>query len=249
MLNIVIPMAGRGSRFLNAGYKLPKPLIEIHGKPMIEYVVNNIRPYQDHRFIFLALKEHLENLDLANTLSKIAPNCHIISVNSVTEGAASTVLLAKNYINNQDQLMIANSDQWIDININEYLSNLDDILIDGLIMTMNDNDPKWSFIGIDDSNFVTKVVEKEVISNEATVGIYNFRNGSDFVKSAELMIKKGFKVNNEYYVAPVYNELINSNCKVKYYNIGKVGKGMFGLGIPEDLEYFSKLPFTKNLIQ
>jgi NDP-sugar pyrophosphorylase family protein len=238
MLNIVLPIAGRGSRFANVGYTLPKPLIEIHGMPMIEFVVNNIKPKCDHKFIFVALEEHLNFLGMRETLNRIAPGCIIVPVNTVTEGAACTVLLAKEYIDNSDQLMIANSDQWVDIDINNYLHILNDNSVDGLIMTMTDNDPKWSYIGISKDNLVETVVEKQVISNEATVGIYNFKKGLDFVNSAETMIKNELKVNGEYYVAPVYNFLISENSKIKYFNIGKVGDGMYGLGIPEDLKIF-----------
>ena len=146
MLNIVLPIAGRGSRFSIAGYKLPKPLIQVHNKPMIEIVVNNIKPNCDHRFIFVALKEHLDHLGMEDTLRRIAPGCIIVPVNVVTEGAACTVLLAREYINNEDELMIANSDQWVDIDINIYLDLLKQHDSDGLIMTMWADDPKWSFV-------------------------------------------------------------------------------------------------------
>lgn len=240
MINIVLPIAGRGSRFVDAGYKLPKPLIPVHGIPMIEVVVNNIRPECEHNFIFVALKEHLDHLGMRETLNRIAPGCIIIPVTKVTEGAACTVLLAQKYIDNENQLMLANSDQWVDIDINDYLTKINYKNADGLIMTMWADDPKWSYAAFDENGFVTKVVEKKVISNEATVGIYNFKRGSDFVKSAQQMISKNLRVNNEFYVAPVYNELITDNAKIFVYNIGKENAGMYGLGIPSDLESFLK---------
>ena len=246
MINIVLPIAGRGSRFANAGYNLPKPLIKVHGKPMIEVVVNNIKPKVNHRFIFLALQDHLDNLSMRDTLNRIAPGCEIVPVTKVTEGAACTVLLAKNLINNSDQLMIANSDQWVDIDINEYLSVLKDDC-DGLIMTMWADDPKWSFVGLDENGYVNNVVEKKVISNEATVGIYNFKKGSDFVKSAEQMIKKNLRVNNEFYVAPAYNEMIVNKAKIKIYNVGEENNGMHGLGIPSDLNLFLNSDVSKKV--
>lgn len=245
MLNIILPIAGRGSRFAVEGYKLPKPLIPIHEIPMIEIVVNNIKPNCEHKFIFVALKEHLEHLGMEQTLRRIAPDCIIVPVNAVTEGAACTVLLAKEYINNEDELMIANSDQWVDIDINSYLELLSQQNLDGLIMTMWADDPKWSFIGFDENGYVNNVVEKKVISNEATVGIYNFKKGKDFVSAAEQMITQNIRVNNEFYVAPVYNTLINSGSKIIYYNIGKDKDGMYGLGIPEDLNYFLKLDLSR----
>jgi NDP-sugar pyrophosphorylase family protein len=248
MINIVLPIAGRGSRFASEGYKLPKPLIDVHGLPMIEVVVKNIQPNQPHQFIFVTLKEHLEHLGMKEVLNRIAPNCIIVPVDKVTEGAASTVLLASEFIDNENELMIANSDQWVDIDISTYLNKIIDNTLDGLIMTMYANDPKWSYIGINDSK-VTKVVEKEVISNEATVGIYNFKKGSDFVKGALQMIEKNLRVNNEFYVAPVYNELISDGAVIDYFNIGKEKDGMYGLGIPEDLNYFLSLEVSKKAIK
>jgi NDP-sugar pyrophosphorylase family protein len=245
-INIVLPIAGKGSRFSEAGYKLPKPLIPVHGIPMIEVVVNNIRPLCEHRFIFVALREHLEHLNMEETLNRIAPGCIIVPVNEVTEGAACTVLLARDFINNDSQLMIANSDQWVNIDINEYLEVMNTQRADGLIMTMWADDPKWSYVGFNEEGQVSNVVEKKVISNEATVGIYNFRRGSDFVNAADQMILKNLRVNNEFYVAPAYNEMINNQAKVSIFNVGKEFDGMYGLGIPSDLEAFLKLEISKK---
>ncbi len=246
MINIVIPMAGRGSRFADAGYTLPKPLIDVKGHHMIECVVQNIRPDCDHRFIFLCLEEHLKKYDLEKILKEMEPSCEIVTVDRVTEGAACTVLLAEKFIDNQNQLMIANSDQYVDIDINDYIRTLGDK--DGLIMTMTANDPKWSFVSYDAEGLIDCVREKEVISNEATVGIYNYRHGSDFVKYARQMISKNIRVNNEFYVAPVYNEMIADEKKVVYYNIGSEGQGMYGLGIPEDLNKFLANPVSELLL-
>lgn len=235
MLNIVIPMAGRGSRFAKAGYELPKPLIDVNGRPMIEVVTRNIAPKCDHRFIYICQQEHLEKYALAERLEKISPNCEIVTVDHITEGAACTVLLAEKYIDNDNSIMIANSDQFVDTDINEYLIAMGDS--DGLIMTMPADDPKWSFIKYDENGYVTMVREKEVISNEATVGIYNYAKGSDFVKYAKQMIRKNIRVNNEFYVAPVYNEMIDDGKKIVFKD---VGEKMHGLGTPEDLEKFMK---------
>lgn len=244
MLNIVIPMAGRGSRFAKEGYVMPKPLIDVHGKPMIARVTQNIAPVCEHRFIYLCLQEHLEKYDLKRRLEEIAGECIVVPVDHVTEGAACTVLLAEEYIDNEEALMIANSDQYVDIDINEYLRAMGEK--DGLIMTMYADDPKWSFIQFDEDRMVTMVREKEVISNEATVGIYNFRYGSDFVKYAHQMIDKEIRSNGEFYVAPVYNEMIGTGKKIGFYNIGSEDNGMYGLGIPSDLEKFLKNPLSKR---
>jgi dTDP-glucose pyrophosphorylase len=249
MINIILPIAGRGSRFAEAGFELPKPLIPIHGKPMIEVVVNNIRPIIDHQFIFVAIKEHLDHLGMRSTLERIAPGCIIVPVLQVTEGAACTLLLAKDHINNDNPLMIANSDQFVDININDYLVKIDTEEADGLIMTMRANDPKWSYVGLTEDELVNNVVEKEVISNEATVGIYNFRHGSDFVLAAENMIAKNLRINNEFYVAPAYNEMIKKGAKIVIYNVGEEYNGMHGLGIPYDLKNFCDLDVSKRAIK
>ena len=238
MLNIVLPIAGRGSRFADAGYELPKPLIPVHGVPMIEAVVRNVRPAVAHRFIFVALADHLQHLGMRETLERAAPGCLIVPVDRVTEGAACTVLLAREHIDTNDPLMLANSDQWVDIDINDYLATMDRQQADGLIMTMKADDPKWSFVGLNPAGLVTRVVEKQVISDEATVGIYNFRRGSDFVRAADRMIEKNLRVNNEFYVAPTYNELIAEGARVAIFNVGREGAGMYGLGIPSDLTEF-----------
>ena len=241
MLNIVIPMAGKGSRFAQAGYKMPKPLIEIYGHPMIEYVVKNITPKCEHRFIFICQEEHLKKYDLAYELEKFAPRCEIVTVDHITEGAACTVLLAEKYIDNDNAMMIANSDQYVDTDINNYLAAIKDY--DGLIMTMPANHPKWSYIKFDENGFVTMVREKEVISNEATVGIYNYKHGCDFVKFSHQMIEKNIRVNNEFYVAPVYNEMIEKGLKIVFQD---VGLKMYGLGTPDDLQAFMSSKISRE---
>lgn len=241
MLNIVVPMAGHGSRFSNAGYKSPKPLILIHGKPMIQVVIDNLRPQQAHRFIFICQQQHLSKYSLGEKLQAWAPGCHIISANQVTEGAACTVLLAKNLINTPDSLMIANCDQYVDISIDDYLSHMEHESLDGLIMTMKANDPKWSFVQFDEKGLVCAVVEKVVVSDEATVGIYNYRTGHSFVEAAECMISKNLRVNQEFYVAPTYNEILLLGGRIGIHNIGADKAGMYGLGVPDDLNYFISL--------
>ena len=246
MINIVIPMAGAGSRFANAGFKDPKPLIKINDIPMIKIVIDNLKPKQDHKFIFICQKYHIKKYGLYEFLKTCAPSCEIIEIDGLTEGAACTVLKARDLISNSDHLMIANSDQYVDVNIDDYLSYAKNDDLNGIIMTMKAYDDKWSFVGLE-GDLVTKVVEKEVISDEATVGIYNFFKGIDFVKGAEKMIDKDLRVNNEFYVAPVYNELINENKKYKIYNIGSLGSGMYGLGVPDDLEYFLSTEICQNI--
>lgn len=238
MLNIVIPMAGAGSRFALAGYEDPKPLIPVNGMPMINLVIKNLTPKRTHRFIFICQKNHIDTYELEKKLSEWAPGCIVIGIDGLTDGAARTVLMAKHLIDNSDELMIANSDQYVDIDINDYLGDIEIRKLDGAIMTMKADDPKWSFVDLNHEKLVTRVVEKEVISDEATVGIYNFSRGSDFVYAAENMIDQNLRSNNEFYVAPSYNLLISKGLKFGIYNIGQERSGMYGLGIPADLDFF-----------
>ena len=238
-------MAGAGKRFAEVGYKVPKPLIPIKGIPMIRVVIENLRPCQPHRFVFVCQAAHVARYDLKSLLEGWSPGAVIVEVDGLTEGAACTVLAAKEFIANEGPLMIANSDQWVDVSINNYLQEMAVLSMGGFIMTMTANDPKWSYVELDSAQFVKRVVEKEVISDEATVGIYNFRRGHDFVIGAEEMINNNLRVNGEFYVAPVYNMLIRDGCKVGVYNIGSDAAGMYGLGTPADLEKFLKDPIHK----
>lgn len=244
MLNIVIPMAGAGSRFAQAGYQLPKPLIPVHGVPMIKLVISNLRPAPPHRFLFIVQREHVKKHDVANNLRKWAPGSEVIVINGLTEGAACTALTAKSFIDSNEPLMIANSDQYVEIDMDAYLADAEKC--DGLVMTMKAHDPKWSFADITPAGNISRIMEKEVISDEATVGIYNFATGADFVRAAEDMISNNERVNNEFYVAPVYNRLIKEGKEIRPFNIGSLGHGMHGLGTPADLDAFLALPLSRK---
>jgi dTDP-glucose pyrophosphorylase len=224
MLNVVIPLAGLGSRFAKAGYSLPKPLIPVHGVPMIRLVIDNVRPTGPHRFVFICQRAHTQQFGLRQSLEAWSPGCAVVELDGVTEGAACTVLTAREFIDSDDALMIANSDQYVDIAIDDYLRAMTEEDLDGLIMTMWADDPKWSFARLDARGLVDLVVEKEVVSNCATVGIYNFKAGRDFVRAADDMIAKNLRVNNEFYVAPVYNQLIAERARIGIYDVGGVGR-------------------------
>jgi dTDP-glucose pyrophosphorylase len=237
MLNIVIPMAGKGSRFKDAGYAFPKPLIDVGGKTMIEVVVNNLRPSCEHKFIFICQREHYEQYDLSNILKNATRNkFEVVLINGITEGAACTVLTAITHINNAHEMVIANSDQYIEKSLDSFVDTARNKSADGLIMTFKASHPKWSYARTDKSGRVLEVAEKKVISNDATVGIYFFKKGSDFVRGAEAMIHKNIRSNNEFYVCPVYNELILEGKKVFIDEIP--ADAMHGLGTPEDLNAF-----------
>ena len=231
-MNVLIPMAGAGSRFATAGYTFPKPLIEVNGKPMIQVVVENLNI--EAKYTFIVQEEHYEKYNLKYLLNLIAPGCNIVQVNGVTEGAACTTLLAKEFINNDEPLLIANSDQFLEWNSNECLYAFNADGIDAGIVTFKNTHPKWSYARVGDDGFVAEVAEKKPISNEATVGVYFWKHGSDYVRCAEQMIAKNIRVNNEFYVCPVFNEAIEEGKKVRIKEIQK----MWGIGTPEDLKYF-----------
>ena len=231
-LNVLIPMAGAGSRFQQAGYTFPKPLIEVKGKPMIQVVVENLNIKAN--FIYVVQKEHREKYNLDTLLNLITPNCKIVEVDGITEGAACTALLAKEYINSENPLFFANSDQFVEWDSNEFLYKMNETNADGGIVSFRATHPKWSFAKIDEQGLVTEVAEKNPISDIATVGYYYWKQGSDFVKYAEDMIEKDIRVNNEFYVCPVFNQAIEDEKEIRTFDIPK----MWGLGTPEDLKEY-----------
>ena len=231
-MNILIPMAGAGSRFQQAGYTFPKPLIEVNNKPMIQVVVENLNI--DANYIYVVQKSHREKFNLDTMLNLITPGCKIIEVDGMTEGAACTALLAKEYINNSDPLFFANSDQFIEWDSNEFMYKMQESNCDGGIVTFKSTHPKWSFVKINESSLVTEVAEKNPISDNATVGLYYWKHGSNFVKYAEQMIEENIRVNNEFYVCPVFSQAIKDSKKINIFE----AKKMWGLGTPEDLKFY-----------
>jgi beta-phosphoglucomutase-like phosphatase (HAD superfamily)/dTDP-glucose pyrophosphorylase len=231
-MNVLIPMAGAGSRFSSAGYTFPKPLIEIQGKPMIQVVIENLK--MEAHYIFVVQQEHYDKYNFKYLLNMLAPKCDIVCTSGVTEGAACTTLLAKDFIDNDSQLVIANSDQWMDWDSSEFLYAMQSPNVGGGIACFTSLHPKWSYVRENDLGYIVEVAEKKVISNAATTGIYYWKKGSDYVRHAKGMIAAGERVNNEYYVAPVYNRAIADGLLIKKYIV----KNMMGLGTPEDLRSF-----------
>lgn len=231
-MNVLIPMAGRGSRFADVGYTFPKPLIEVNGKPMIQVVLENLNI--EANYTFVVRKEHYEKYSLQYLLTLIAPGCNIVQVDELTEGSACTTLLAKEFIDNDDPLLLANSDQFMEWNSNECLYAFNADGIDAGILTFKATHPKWSYAKVGEDGFVSEVAEKKPISDDATVGVYFWKKGSDYVKYAEQMIEKDVRVNNEFYICPVFNEAIADGKKIRIKEIER----MWGIGTPEDLNYF-----------
>ncbi|PKT77031.1 glycosyltransferase family 2 protein [Helicobacter winghamensis] len=237
-MNILIPAAGAGSRFAKEGYEKPKPFIDVLGKPMIVRVLENLNVDNAH-YIIILQKTHLEQeKELCNKISKDY-NVSFVSVESLTEGTACSVLYARELINNNTPLMIANSDQIIDIDINEYINDCKNRNLDGSILCFKDKEksPKWSFVRMN-GELITEVKEKEVISDIATVGIYLFSKGSLFMDSAIDMIARNERVNNEFYTAPTYNYAIKNGARIGCFLMEF--EQMHGIGTPTDLEKYIK---------
>jgi HAD superfamily hydrolase (TIGR01509 family) len=231
-MNVLIPCAGHGSRFADAGYTFPKLLIDVNGKPMIQVVVENLNI--NANFIFIVRQEHYDTYNLKSLLNIIAPNCKIVTVNEVTEGACCTTLLAEKYIDNDNPLVIANSDQFMQWRSGEFYHSLNSDNIDGSIVCFENIHPKWSYVKTNEYGNVTEVAEKKVISNQATTGVYFYKKGSDYVKYSKQMIEKNIRTNNEFYVCPVFNEFIGDGKIIKTFTVDK----MNGLGTPEDLNNY-----------
>lgn len=234
-MQILIPMAGAGSRFVQAGYKDPKPLIDVNGLPMIKRVIDNLG--LDHDYIFIAQQSTLSNYQhRLEEVTKSAKSAKFLSVNGLTRGAAETCLLAKDYLDHKRPLMIANCDQIMEWNSNEFYEWFYSKPSDGAIITFNSDSTKNSYVLLDEDGWVTDAREKVVISNLATTGVYVWREAKDFIWAAEEMIAKNIRHNNEFYVCPVYNQNILRNQKINTFHIEK----HWPIGTPEDLHIFLK---------
>ena len=250
-IHIVVPMAGLGSRFTKAGYTVPKPFIPVFGKPMIQWVIDNMKVHPELygevavatpwalKFHFIVQQTHLDAYNFDALCKSCDLDYTITPITSITEGAACSVLLAKEHINNDEPLVTVNSDQFLKWDQNEFYRSLCNDGFDGCISVFEQNDPtdiKWSYSKTDSKGIVTEVAEKKYISNCATTGIYGWKHGSDYVRYAEMMIAKNIRVNGEFYVCPVYNEAIEAGGVFR----NLVCKKIWGLGVPEDLEIFIK---------
>ena len=239
-LNVVIPMAGLGSRFAKAGYTKPKPFIDVAGRTMIERVMTNLA-IDGARYILLARKDHIEaERDTVNRL-RMQGNVEFLPIETMTEGTACTVLHARGLIDNETPLLIANCDQVVDFSCEAFVSDCWSRGLDGSILCFKDGkrDPKWSFAKTDASGLVTQVAEKIAISDLATVGLYLFRRGSDFVAGAIDMVSRNDRVNNEFYTCPVYNHVIRNGGRIGVHEVRF--EDMHGLGVPDDLVDYIKL--------
>ena len=246
MLQILVPLAGRATRFHERGYTFPKPLIEIGNQSMIEVVLANLAPPSPNRFTFICRKEQLTQFFLGDMLQLLAPGCRIISLENETGGALCSVLLAIDELDPESELMIANGDQFISADLNLFYRACREPEVDGCILTFTATHPRWSFAKTDSQNRVTAVAEKRPISKQATAGLYYFRRAQDLVEGAERMIVKGLTTAGQFFVAPVFNELILAGKTVRTWHLPD--GAMQSLGTPEDLEMFLKSPASERVV-
>lgn len=225
-------MAGLGSRFSEKGYLEPKPLIKIFDEPMIKWVHRNIG--LEANYIFILQKQHDEQFNATGIIREFCKDAQFVFLDKVTDGAARSLLMAKNLINNELPLFIVNSDNMIEWDPIQTINKFSESGIDGGIITTYGEGPKWSYASTDNDGFVIKTAEKIEISNNATTGHYYWAQGRYFVESAEKMIEKNIRYNNEFYIAPVYNECIEQGRKIITYPCDK----FWSVGTPEDLENF-----------
>lgn len=237
-IQLVIPAAGNGIRFREAGYSQIKPLILVHGIPMINWVIGNFELNESDQ-IYIIVKEGDQIEDLREEwFKKRKLNLNFVIVEGQTQGPADSVDKVRSRLDLEMPLVVANSDQFVNSNLNDFILKVCNSTSTGSILTMNASGNKWSYVERDADGLVHKVVEKVEISNEATVGIYGWQKARHFFDSFDRMVSRNDRTNNEFYVAPSYNYMIESGLKVSAINIGRVEEKVFGLGTPEDLDTF-----------
>ncbi len=234
-MNIVIPMAGRGSRFAAIGIETPKPLIDVRGQPMYAWATKSLPLELADRLIFICLQEHLEHRALADDIrgryTQFQPE--IIPLHEVTEGQACTVLKAAAWVDNDEPLLIYNADTYCRTALVKRLPSLSPHVA-GLIGVFQASGDKWSFARADAQGRVLEVAEKRRISDWASTGLYYFRRGKDFVEHARRMIADDERIGREFYVAPVYNRLIAAGMEIQI----DIAEDVWALGTPEHLRHF-----------
>ena len=245
MIQIVIPMAGLGSRFKSEGYSVPKPLLPIHGQEMYKVVLANLFSKDVSRVVLITPRE-FELSPLASRLTEsLGIEVIVVEVDSVTKGAAMSVLLARDFLDENAPVVTANSDQYVDFDARGFYAKLQNQEEVGLVLTMQDSDPKWSFARVDERGKILEIREKEPISSNATVGIYGFKRASALFDAIDKMVLADDMANGEFYVAPAYFYIEGfENPGVAIWDLGPVGQVMFGMGVPDDYEHFLTLPVS-----
>ena len=236
--NLLLPIAGKAQRFINDGYTVPKPLIMANSKHIIDWSMDSVR-MDECNIIFVVRLDHIHNFGIDSILKqKFGNNIEIVVVDHITEGAVSTCLLAKKHIDNELPLVIYTPDVYFQP---QFDPGSIPSKLDGAIVTFKANSPAHSYAQTDKDGYVVKTAEKDVISQDAAVGVYYFRTGRQFVRYAEEMIERNIRVNNEFYICPVYNLMLKDNAKIKIHP----SEQMHVLGTPEELKFFIDWVVTK----
>lgn len=234
-MNIVIPMAGLGNRLINYQGGVPKPLIKINNKTLLEYSIESLGIKGQYIFITRDYDNKEYNYEISKLIKNFDNTAIEIKINYLTLGSSDTALLAEKYINNNDPLIITNCDQFISWDSTKFLNFISDEKIDGCVVLYESNDPKHSFVKIN-NNKIIAFAEKNIISNDALIGIHYWKNGKDFINSAKQLIKDYLeKELKECYISETYNYLVNNKNIVPYF----INNNEFSpLGTPEDIEIF-----------
>jgi NDP-sugar pyrophosphorylase family protein len=235
-MNILIPMAGLGSRFSVEGYEKPKPLIEFLGKPMIQHAVDTLGI--EGNYIFCVHEDHCRDYSIDKKLKDLYPDCNIVSVDYITDGSATTCMLAREFIDNDEELISTNCDQYMRWDGSAFRHWLNETDADGALVTFYSDSQSNSYARVGADGYVDLVREKEVISQYSSNGIHYWRKGRYFCESYDRMVEANDRTNNEFYVAPTYNYMISNGLKVKVYNIDR--EEHCSTGTPLDLEKLIK---------
>ena len=225
--NLLLPIAGNGQRFIDAGYSVPKPLIEINGKTILDRSLESVK-IDNCNLIFIIREDHCKEHNLNLVLRSKYKDCKIVIIPGLTDGALSTCLLAKEHIDNDEPLIIFTPDCYFEPQIDP--EKIDEEL-DGMVCVFESDSPAHSYVLLD-KQYVSDIAEKEVISNLAIGGLYYWKKGSNFVKYGSEMIERNERVKGEFYIAPVFNKFIE---KGRHVGIDRNTRHDI-MGTPEDLE-------------
>lgn len=205
---IVIPMAGRGSRFANVGYSTPKPLIDVCGKPMLCHAFKSVEGIPYTKLVFIALKEHQEQYDVRKVITdNITTDFELVLLDDVTEGQLCTVMEAKQFFVPGEDLLIAASDTYVKSEIGKHIANKP-VDCTGIISVADLPGDRWSFAKTDETGRVVEVAEKVKISDHASTGLYYFSDVEFFARQATQLIDNKETTKGEYYVMPLYGKYI-----------------------------------------
>lgn len=243
-VQVVVPMAGSGQRFVDAGYATPKPLLPVHGRSMFEVVLSNLASDKVERFIVVAQRAWMLGSQVERVSASLGIPVELIEIDHLTGGPAETVLLTADRLDPGSPVVTANSDQFVNASLDAFYGDLQSRNTGGVLLTMQDDDPKWSYAEVDSHLHVRRIVEKQVISTFATVGIYGFATAETMINGIHEMKRANDVVNGEFYVAPAYNYLIAAGQEVVVQDLGPIDSVMYGMGIPEDYERFIRNPIS-----